>query len=190
MFVCDTGDVITICDADGNKSGTIDLNSEGLTASYASEGIFHAWDSSSSEVLFDENGKKIADRSMLPDGVYDLLDGLTPENLGLSVYAVYPARHLVFGSVQNTDDWSSADFALDIHASNIFVRELPQVRIPPEWKDAVVTVYFTYKNDDDGYQSKYIVVDTDKATVSECMDSDRDLRTEKVSEENEQNSAE
>ena len=35
-------------------------------------------------------------------------------------------------------DASGADFALDIHASNIFVRELPQVRIPPEWKDAVL----------------------------------------------------
>lgn len=123
VFVCDTGDVITICDADGNKSGTIDLNSDGLTASYASEGIFHAWDGSSSEVLFDENGKKIADRSMLPDGVYDLLDGLTPENLGLSVYAVYPARHLVFGSVQNTDDWSSADFALDYENNTLLTEK-------------------------------------------------------------------
>lgn len=35
-------------------------------------------------------------------------------------------------------DASGADFALDIHASNIFVRELPQVRIPPEWKESIM----------------------------------------------------
>ncbi|MEE3410479.1 MAG: M14 family metallopeptidase [Treponema sp.] len=35
-------------------------------------------------------------------------------------------------------DASGADFALDVHASNIFVRELPQVRVPPEFKDAVL----------------------------------------------------
>lgn len=58
-----------------------------------------------------------------------------------------------------------------------------------EWDGAVVTVYFTYKNDDEGYQSKYVVIDTDKATVSDSMDSDEDLRKEKESSENEQESA-
>ncbi len=82
----------------------------------------------------------------------------------------------------------SGDMIADIETDGYF--PFTEKEYKAEWKDAVVTVYFTYKNDDDGYQSKYIVVDTDKATVSECMDSDRDLRTEKVSEENEQNSAE
>ena len=36
------------------------------------------------------------------------------------------------------EDASGADFALDIHASSIFIRELPQVRIPPEFKDKIV----------------------------------------------------
>lgn len=35
-------------------------------------------------------------------------------------------------------DASGADFALDIHASSIFIRELPQVRIPPEFKDQIL----------------------------------------------------
>ena len=36
------------------------------------------------------------------------------------------------------EDVSGADFALDVHASSIFIRELPQVRIPPEFKDNVI----------------------------------------------------
>ena len=35
-------------------------------------------------------------------------------------------------------DASGADFALDVHASNIFVRELPQVRVPPEFKEQII----------------------------------------------------
>lgn len=35
-------------------------------------------------------------------------------------------------------DASGADFALDIHASSIFIRELPQVRIPPEFKEQII----------------------------------------------------
>ena len=35
-------------------------------------------------------------------------------------------------------DASGADFALDIHASSIFIRELPQVRIPPEFKEQIL----------------------------------------------------
>lgn len=36
------------------------------------------------------------------------------------------------------EDASGADFALDVHASSIFIRELPQVRIPPEFKDRII----------------------------------------------------
>ena len=36
------------------------------------------------------------------------------------------------------EDASGADFALDVHASSIFIRELPQVRIPPEYKDKII----------------------------------------------------
>ena len=36
------------------------------------------------------------------------------------------------------EDASGADFALDVHASSIFIRELPQVRIPPEFKDKII----------------------------------------------------
>ena len=35
-------------------------------------------------------------------------------------------------------DASGADFALDIHASSIFIRELPQVRIPPKFKESIL----------------------------------------------------
>ena len=36
------------------------------------------------------------------------------------------------------EDASGADFALDIHASSIFIREQPQVRIPPQFKDKIL----------------------------------------------------
>jgi predicted deacylase len=36
------------------------------------------------------------------------------------------------------EDASGADFALDVHASSIFIRELPQVRIPPVFKDKII----------------------------------------------------
>lgn len=36
------------------------------------------------------------------------------------------------------EDASGADFALDIHASSIFIRELPQVRVPPEFKEKIL----------------------------------------------------
>lgn len=36
------------------------------------------------------------------------------------------------------EDASGADFALDVHASSIFIRELPQVRIPPAFKDKII----------------------------------------------------
>lgn len=36
------------------------------------------------------------------------------------------------------EDASGADFALDVHASSIFIRELPQVRIPPEFSDKII----------------------------------------------------
>lgn len=36
------------------------------------------------------------------------------------------------------EDASGADFALDIHASSIFIRELPQVRVPPKFKDKIL----------------------------------------------------
>ncbi len=36
------------------------------------------------------------------------------------------------------EDSSGADFALDVHASSIFIRELPQVRIPPKFKSQVI----------------------------------------------------
>lgn len=44
-----------------------------------------------------------------------------------------------------------------------------------DWKDDTVTIYFTYKNGEDGYVCKCVKADLSSKTVSESSDSDKDL---------------
>lgn len=58
-----------------------------------------------------------------------------------------------------------------------------------EWDNNTAKVHFTYTNDGDDYKSKYIIIDVEAGTVSESMDSDKDLRPEKDIPEKEQSEA-
>lgn len=48
-----------------------------------------------------------------------------------------------------------------------------------DWKDNEVTIYFTFKKDDDTYICRYCKADLDKGTLSDAADADKDLSKKK-----------
>ncbi|MBP5401929.1 MAG: succinylglutamate desuccinylase/aspartoacylase family protein [Treponema sp.] len=96
--------------------------------------------------------QRIKDNPQFLNGTVDIYPALNP--LGMdSITRTIPAFDMDMNktfpgfsdgtmveyiSSQIMEDLKSSDFVVDIHASSIFIRELPQVRIPLDFKDRLI----------------------------------------------------
>ncbi len=93
-------------------------------------------------------------------------------------------------TIKEYRSYESTGFEIYSDDSDEMISEIPTDMYLPfsadetllEWNGKSVVIYYTFKNTDDAYESRYITVDTSKKTVSESKKSDINLYEKRLEE--------